>query len=133
MITFEYIARKYLESIGFEPYECETEQEARSKVDELAPKGKWPCYFFKSDTTGEKDFEEFTSDSDILDLGTFEGIGIIKNKPLFNGHLLEKFLCDINRMLDTGIWTKRELVMLFRELVPEFVHKEMNKSLDSRM
>ena len=59
LITFAEIARKYLTQLGYEPFECESEEEARGRCSELIKLKKWPCYFFKSDTTGEKDFEEF--------------------------------------------------------------------------
>ena len=62
--TFSSIAINYLVQIGFEPYECKTEEEARLKINELILLNKWPCYFFESDTTGEKDFEEFYTDSE---------------------------------------------------------------------
>jgi FlaA1/EpsC-like NDP-sugar epimerase len=133
LITFAEIARKYLRGLGFEPYECATEDEARTRVDELRMSGRWPCYFFKSDTTGEKDFEEFTTESDVLDLERFQSVGVIKNELLSNGDQLARFSAEIDRMRSTGTWTKRELVDLFREVIPEFQHTEMNKSLDSRM
>jgi FlaA1/EpsC-like NDP-sugar epimerase len=133
LITFAEIARKYLRSLGFEPYQCATEDEARARVDEFRASGRWPCYFFKSDTTGEKDFEEFTTESDVLDLERFQSVGVIKNELLSNGGRLARFSIEIDRMRSTGTWTKVELVDLFREVIPEFQHMEMNKSLDNRM
>jgi FlaA1/EpsC-like NDP-sugar epimerase len=133
LITFAQIARKYLRNLGFEPYECATEDEVRARVDELRTNGRWPCYFFKSDTTGEKDFEEFTTENDVLDLERFRSIGIIKNQPLSDGDRLARFSTEIDRMRSTGTWTKRELVNLFRKIIPEFQHTEMNKNLDNRM
>ena len=64
LITFSEIAEKFLYQLGYQPYECETEEEARKRCDELIKIKKWPCYFFQSDTTGEKDFEEFFTDSE---------------------------------------------------------------------
>jgi FlaA1/EpsC-like NDP-sugar epimerase len=58
LITFSEIAVRYLRERGYEPYECESEEEARDRADELIANKQWPCYFFNSDTTGEKDFEE---------------------------------------------------------------------------
>jgi FlaA1/EpsC-like NDP-sugar epimerase len=133
LITFADIARRYLRGLGFEPYECESEDEARAKVDELRTKGLWPCYFSKSSTTGEKDFEEFTRDSDVLDLERFRNIGVIKNEPVSDGVLLDRFSAEIDRMRSRGAWTKQELVALFRGTVPEFEHNEMNRDLDGRM
>ena len=53
---------------GYEPYECESEDEARDLTIDLLAKNRWPCYFFKSDTTGEKDFEEFFTNDEVLDM-----------------------------------------------------------------
>jgi FlaA1/EpsC-like NDP-sugar epimerase len=133
LITFAEIARKYLRDLGFEPYECATEDEARARVEELTANGRWPCYFFKSDTTGEKDFEEFTTDKDVLDLKRFHSVGVIKNELPLEGDQPVRFSAEIERMRSAGTWTKRELVDLFHEMIPEFQHAEMNKSLDSRM
>jgi FlaA1/EpsC-like NDP-sugar epimerase len=133
LITFADIARKYLRGLGFEPYECATEDEARARVDEFAKDGKWPCYFSRTDTTGEKDFEEFTTENDALDLTRFKSIGIIKNEASTDGDRLARFSTEIDRMRSTGRWTKRELVDLFREVIPEFQHTEMNRNLDDRM
>jgi UDP-N-acetylglucosamine 4,6-dehydratase len=133
MITFADIARKYLRKIGYEAYECASEDEARDRVEELAKIGQWPCYFFKSDTTGEKEFEEFTADHDVLDLERFKSIGVIKNKWIASESGLERFLEEIARMRATGKWTKPELVALFHEMIPEFDHNELNKNLDGRM
>jgi hypothetical protein len=57
--TFSNIARRYIKNLGYEPFECSDENEARMRCDELIQQKKWPMYFFDSDTTGEKDFEEF--------------------------------------------------------------------------
>jgi FlaA1/EpsC-like NDP-sugar epimerase len=133
LITFADIARRYLQRLGYEAHECDSEDEARARVGELAKDGKWPCYFFRSDTTGEKDCEEFTTANDVLDLGKFKSIGVIKNKAITNGNQLDAFTAEIGRMRSTGKWTKEELVDLFRATVPEFDHKEMNKNLDGRM
>jgi len=133
LITFADIARRYLQTLGYEACECATEDEARARVGELVRDRKWPCYFFKTDTTGEKDFEEFTAENDVLDLERFRRIGIIKNKPLLNPCQLNKFLAEIGRMRARGAWTKQELVDLFCDMIPAFQHTEKNKSLDSRM
>ena len=92
LITFSEIAVRFLMEYGYEPYECRSEDEARDRAEELIAKKQWPCYFFKSDTTGEKDFEEFFTDLENLDVERFETIGIIKNQPEFDGTKLDNFL-----------------------------------------
>ena len=58
LISFDQIAIEYLNQLGYDPVICENEDEARQSIEALYKEGKWPCYFFESDTTGEKDFEE---------------------------------------------------------------------------
>jgi FlaA1/EpsC-like NDP-sugar epimerase len=133
LITFSDIAVKYLENLGYEPVECATEDEARSRVSELKSKHKYPVYFFKSDTTGEKDFEEFYTDKESLDMTRFKTLGIIKNEPDYNEETLNKFTKSIADMKSKGTWTRTDLINLFNETIPNFNHKETGKFLDGRM
>ena len=95
LIKFSDIAVNFLLEKGYEPYECDTEDEARKKVIELKNKKKWPCYFFKSDTSGEKHFEEFFTDKEVLDMTRFKSIGVIKNEAKFDNIKLENFLNEL--------------------------------------
>ena len=133
LITFSEIAVKYLKSLGYEPYECTSEDEARDRAEELIAEGKWPCYFFASDTTGEKDFEEFFTDSETLDMNRFESIGIVKNDALFNEEKLAMFEESIEDMKRRGQWNRAEMIDLFNTMIPNFNHKETGKFLDSKM
>ena len=133
LITFSEIATRYLESMGYEVFECESESEARAKTDELIPNKKWPCYFFKSDTTGEKDFEEFFTTQEELNLDKFNGVGVIRNPTVFNNELLDQFERGINKLSSNGNWNKQDIVDLFFLLLPDFAHKETGKYLDQKM
>ncbi len=133
LITFAEIAVKYLAQLGYEPAVCPTEDEARSMEAELTAKGKWPCYFFDSDTTGEKDFEEFFTDREVLDMERFLALGVIKNDAVFDEKMLALFSDRIAAMKSKGSWTRQELIDLFNQLLPEFAHKETGKFLDNRM
>lgn len=133
LITFADIAVKYLENIGYKPYLCESENEARELIKTLPAKGEWPCYFFTSDTTGEKDFEEFFTDSEILDMVKFENIGIIKNDFYFNKDKLIHFENIIKSMKTKQEWNKKDIVKLFFDMLPDFGHKETGQYLDNRM
>ena len=130
---FHDIARRFVESRGFAPHECESEDEARDRAAELIAQRRWPVYFFSSDTTGEKDFEEFFTDTETLDLERFDAIGIIKNRATFDDDKLDRFLGEITRMRTSRSWEKSEIVDLFNALIPEFNHKETGKYLDGRM
>ncbi|MFV8224396.1 UDP-N-acetylglucosamine 4,6-dehydratase [Christiangramia aquimixticola] len=133
LIKFSEIAIKFLKSKGYDAYECKSEEEARSLIDTLPPKGRWPCLFTVSDTTGEKDFEEFFTENETLDLSKFQNLGIIKNNLELNDAKLHLFEGAINEMLKKGNWKKKEIVELFNKMIPEFGHKEMGKYLDSKM
>jgi len=133
LITFSEIAVRYLRQLGFEPHECESEDEARDRAEELIANKQWPCYFFKSDTTGEKDFEEFFTDREDLDMGRFESVGVIRNQPVFDAKKLDYFADGIAVIRGKATWEKAEIVELFFELLPEFAHKETGKYLDQRM
>ncbi len=133
LITFSDIAVKYLNQLGYEPLLCDNEEEARAIVESSINKKKWPCYFFKSDTTGEKDFEEFFTDNEILDMKSFHSVGIIKNNPDYSEELLKLFTSTIVRMKEQGNWSREELVKLFHRMIPDFGHKETGKFLDNRM
>jgi len=109
LITFADIAVKYLKIKGYEPYICESEEEARELVKTLPKEGKWPCLFTISDTTGEKDFEEFYTEENIIDWDRFEGIGVIKNEPIFEEDKLNYFMKEINRMKKNLDWNKKEI------------------------
>jgi len=133
LISFSEIACRYLRAHGYEPHECSSEEEARDSVEEFVSKKKWPCYFFKSDTTGEKDFEEFFTENEDLDMNRMKSIGVIRNEASFDPARLDFFADGIAALRARGRWTKNELTELFFSILPEFDHKETGKYLDQRM
>ncbi len=133
LITFADIAIKYLKQNGFEPYLCSSEEEARQLINKLPKEKKWPCLFSKSDTTGEKDFEEFFTNTEKLELNRFENLGIIKNELINNDNLLIHFENSINKLKTNLKWSKEDIVYLFHTMIPDFGHKETGKYLDTKM
>lgn len=132
LITFSDIAINYLKEKGLKPIICKTEDEARNKA-KLGNTDSWPCLFTESDTTGEKDFEEFFTNNEILQMDRFMSIGIIKNELNFDNDKLENFKKEVQRMKLSKTWTKKEIVNLFYDLIPNFNHKETGKYLDNKM
>jgi FlaA1/EpsC-like NDP-sugar epimerase len=133
LTRFSDIAVRYLKQLGYEPWPCASEDEARERAAGLIAARRWPVYFFASDTTGEKDFEEFYTDAETLDMDRFESIGVIRNEAVFDEARLRHFLDAIGRIRERPTWDKPELVALFNEMIPDFQHKETGKYLDSRM
>jgi FlaA1/EpsC-like NDP-sugar epimerase len=133
LISFADIAIKYLNDKGFEPYLCNTEDEARELIKTLPEQGKWPCFFTKSDTTGEKDFEEFYTDKEVLDMGRFENFGIIKNEPEYDENQLNNFEDAISQLKSSMSWDKKSIVNEFFKMIPEFGYHDNGKYLDGKM
>ena len=133
LTTFSDIAKRYIENLGYQPYHCATEEEARDQASELINSKRWPCYFFKSDTSGEKDFEEFFTEDEIIDMDRFQNLGVIKNEAKFSSTMLDNFLEAIEEIQAQTVWEKAPIVDLFNEMIPDFDHKETGKYLDGRM
>jgi UDP-N-acetylglucosamine 4,6-dehydratase len=133
MVTFSDIAVRFLDSLGYAAEVCGTEDEARSKITDLHAQGKWPVYFFESDTTGEKDFEEFYADREQVDWDRFADIAVIRNSGAIDTKSLESLLSMLLHYLRAEKWTKSDLVELFNQVLEEFSHKETFKYLDDRM
>lgn len=133
MLTFSEIAIRFLNSHGYEPLLCGSEEEARARSLEMKSDRIWPCYFFQSDTTGEKDREEFYTGSERINFSSYDGIGIISNPLDYDDELLDNFVNEISRFRQRNWWTNQELIELFERLVPEFNHKNTGKFLEQRM
>lgn len=133
LTTFSSIAVRYLNALGYEVFQCVSEDEARDRAEELIAQRKWPCYFFSSDTTGEKDFEEFFTDKETLDMARFDSIGIIKSAADFDRARLDYFVQTLDAIKAQPTWEKAGIVDLFNIMIPDFDHKETGKYLDARM
>lgn len=133
LITFSDIAFKYLEGLGYQPYICNNEDEARELAKTLPKEKKWPCLFTKSDTSGEKDFEEFYTKNEVLNLNSFINLGIIKNELNYQRDKLNIFIQKINNLKQKRNWTKEDIVKIFKEMIPDFNHIETGKYLDGKM
>ena len=133
LITFSEIAIKYLNEKGYDPYVCESEDEARKLVKTLPDLGEWPCLFTKSDTTGEKDFEEFYTDKETLDMNQFKNLGVVKNKLEYDENQLNNFEDVMNQIKQSLSWDKQSIVNEFFKMIPEFEYHDKGKYLDEKM
>jgi len=136
-IPFDRIAVDLLQALGMEPDVCTTEDEAREKMARLIAAGgtvrSWPVYFFDSDTSGEKAFEEFHTASEELDLERFVHLGVVKNarrRPLTE---IDAIFTELRRLFDAPSATKEDVVRVLGSYLPNFAHIETGKSLDQKM
>lgn len=131
--SFRSIAERFLAEHGYRPHLCATEKEARARVRELARQGEWPCYFFRSDTTGEKTLEEFRLPNEEATLERYQEIGVVRWQPSRNRKPLDTFLDRIGALCAAGQWTRGDLLDALADTVAEFNHLETGKFLDDRM
>ncbi len=133
LISFSDIAIKYLKNMGYDAYICNSEDEARELVKTLPEKRKWPCLFTKSDTTGEKDFEEFYTNKESLDMDRFLGLGVIKNELDYDEKQLTNFEDAIKQIKLNKNWDKKAIVNEFFKIIPGFNYKDNGKYLNGKM
>jgi FlaA1/EpsC-like NDP-sugar epimerase len=134
MLDFATIARKFLNDLGYTADESSSEIEAKKKAQKFGPLSKnYPVYFFQSDTTGEKSFEEFFVESEIKDEETYNGLGVVKNSELPQFDALQPFFEKLNTLLQSNNIKKHHIVQLLNEYVPSFAHSETGKYLDQKM
>ena len=133
LIKFSDIALLYLKEKGLEPFICDTEEQARNYFNENKTDHNWPCLFTKSDTSGEKDFEEFFTENEKVDMERFEKLGVIKNELNFQEQKLIFFEKEIFKLKRSKVWDKIKIKELFNYMIPNFGHKETGKYLDNKM
>ncbi|MBU78989.1 MAG: UDP-N-acetylglucosamine 4,6-dehydratase [Flavobacteriales bacterium] len=132
--TFEELAVNFIKNIGYRPLKCKTEEQARDVALKKINNNQWPCYFSPSETTGEKDIEEFYAKTEKLELDLFESIGIIKSvsKPDLFGEM-KLFRNRIDAFKNGKNWSRKHLIEIFKEVLEEFSHIEKGKFLDDKM
>ena len=133
MMTFDGIARELLKAYGYKVLECESDAEAIEKAEDLKNGSRqYPVHFSGSDTSGEKPFEEFVTDTETADMDRFFSLGVITGKPIPDKNKIEKLFKDLNRVFESEA-TKEEVVQIMKAYLPNFEHIETGKSLDSKM
>ena len=129
-IYFKDIAIDFLKENGFEPVLVSSEEEAKSFDIESSP-GKYPIYFFKTDTSGEKTYEEFYTEKEDFDLTQYDSLGFIKTKE--ESISFEEVKTDFDKVFDNPNSTKADIVSVIKKYVTDFEHIETGKHLDQKM
>lgn len=134
MLTFSAIADALLRKLGYEPTPCATEAEAREKAaaTHIGDK-RWPVYYFESDTSGEKSFEEFYTDTEQVDWNRLQALGIVKGRAKHNVESIRSVCDDLRNLFEQPDLPKEAIVEVLTELVPTFHHVETGKGLDQKM
>ncbi len=134
MMTFDAIAVKLLHQYGFEVLECDSDEEAIEKSAELKNGSRqYPVHFSMSDTSGEKPFEEFVTDTETADMEKYSALGVITGKAIPDRKRINKLYDDFYNVFSLKETTKEEIIKIMKEYLPSFNHIETGKSLDSKM
>jgi FlaA1/EpsC-like NDP-sugar epimerase len=134
MMTFSDIAVNFLKSLDLEPQYCQSEEEARVAASQLtAGSTRYPVYFFKSDTSGEKAFEEFFTPDEDVDLTSYSSLGVIQNIPKKTVEEIERMTATLEKLVNQQGTTKEDIVKALSEIIPTFEHIETGKNLDQKM
>lgn len=134
MMSFDAIATKLLDAHGYEALECDSDQEAIDKAEDLKNGSRfYPVHYSISDTSGEKPFEEFVTDTEITDMERFVSLGVITGKEIPNRDKIYKLFEDLNNAFNKEETTKGEVIEIIKDYIPNFEHIETGKSLDSKM
>jgi FlaA1/EpsC-like NDP-sugar epimerase len=135
MKTFSSIGIAFLKAFGnYEPDYCSSEAEAREKALSLRDdEDKYPVFFFPSDTSGEKQFEEFFVEGEDVDMTTFEQLGVIRNTPTKPMSEIDTLFNTLHSVFESKKVTKQAIVDAIGNFIPNFKHIETGKGLDQKM
>ena len=134
MMTFDKIATALLQEHGYEVLECNSDEEAIDKAEILkSGSKKYPVHYSKSNTSGEKAYEEFYTDTENVDFDRLKALGIVTNKRIPDKERINVLFRELNDAFSQGETTKEDVVMIMKKYLPNFEHIEMGKSLDCKM
>lgn len=132
MVNFKDITLDFFSEMGMPVHQCSSEDEAKNYFKNEIQNG-YPTYFFDSDTSGEKLYEEFFTEKDVVDMATYEGMGVIKNAVKLNITHIEKVISSLRQLMNNASYDKQDIVDLMKQYIPDFDHIETGKSLDQKM
>lgn len=134
MMTFDAIATALIEEHGFTVEKCASDQEAIGKAVALKNGStSYPVHYSVSDTSGEKPFEEFVTDTETADLDRFSALGVITGKAIPDKAKVDELCSRLSSAFEAEKTTKEEIVSILKDYLPNFEHIETGKSLDSKM
>lgn len=132
-VYFKTITEDFFKASNRKIVICNSDKEAREKVQNFTESVPYPVYFFSSDTSGEKLYEEFYTDEDEIDLEQFENLGVIKNARKLTIVDIEICISDLQQLMNFGNYDKQAIVESLKKHLPDFHHIETGKSLDQKM
>ena len=133
MMNFKDITIDFFKSMEQEVHLCASESEAREYAAKRNATDPYPIFFLPTDTSGEKLYEEFYTDSDLVDFKTYESLGVIKNATKPAMEVINKTLVGLKKLMATDDYDKAAIVEQLKSILPDFAHIETGKKLDDKM
>lgn len=133
MKTFSSICDDFIREMGYEKHECASDEEAKTFAATHLPGKKYPVVYFNSDTTGEKDYEEFVVEGEKTDLDRFSSLGVITESKHRSKAEVEAFISQLESLFTDRNFTKAQIVQCLKDFLPNFEHEEKGKNLDQKM
>ena len=140
MLTFSSICDDFVKANGLEKDQCKTDEEAKQKAATLkvSPmggdlEGAYPVVYFKSDTTGEKAYEEFYVPGEKIDMQRFAALGVVCQTTRHEMSEVKGFFEKLEGIFAKEDFTKAQVVEALRVFLPNFQHEETDKNLDQKM
>lgn len=134
MLTFSTICDDFVKAEGFLKKECGTDDEAKQYASDMSfENAEYPVVYFKSDTTGEKAYEEFYVPGEKIDLSRFQALGVVEQTVRHNMEEVNVFFDKLERIFTKDDFTKSQVVEAIKEFIPNFEHEEKGRNLDQKM
>jgi len=134
MLTFSSICDEFVKSEGFAKKECASDAEAKQYAAKMDyDNDTYPVVYFKSDTTGEKAYEEFYVPGEKINMERFKALGVVEKttrKPMSE---VSDFFEKLEAIFHKDDFTKAQVVETIKEFIPNFEHEEKGKNLDQKM
>lgn len=134
MLTFSSICDDFVKAEGLTKIECASDAEAKSKANAISYDSKeYPVVYFKSDTTGEKAYEEFYVPGEKIDMDRFMSLGVVCESARRPMNEVNAFFGELEGIFQKDDFTKAEVVESIKKFIPNFEHEEKGKNLDQKM
>lgn len=137
MLTFSVICDDFIKANGLAKDECATDEEAKRKAAQLSTLNSqpinYPVVYFKSDTTGEKAYEEFYVSGEKIDMQRFQALGVVEQTTCHNIADVNAFFEKLEAIFAKDDFAKEQVVDAIKEFIPNFEHEEKGKNLDQKM
>ena len=134
MLTFSSICDDFVKAEGFSKKECGSDAEAKQYASDMGYDSEtYPVVYFKSDTTGEKAYEEFYVPGEKLDMERFRALGVVEQTARHSMDEVGAFFSRLEGIFVREDFTKAQVVDAIKDFIPNFAHEEKGKNLDQKM